>query len=919
MLVSSTLQKLLGHLSTGALLILPSPRAAAGLRSAFDQQQRARGLAAWEPARAISWQQWIAGLWSELVLDGVETRLLLNETQEHALWREIVSDAPDTLVSSDSLADLARSAFHLAASYNALHRLEAAANTHDSRIFAEWSAEFIQQCQELDLLSPSLLHEALSLHLANHTLKPPPDLHLGGFLDFTPAQQSLLDKLQSQGTKLVHHSFSMEPQTASRPATLRSTITAENQHEELALALRWIRQFLAEPSALPIPPSASLTSLPAKPKSVALLIPNLSEKRAELESALREHIAPELQSITADLSSTPWEFSSGIPFPTLPLIQTALALVQWAAGPLSLEHISSLLLSPYVGSATDRDLAARFDAYGLRRFKPLRPESDLASILERSATFSKTPPPAWLRNLQQFLTRANLTAPRSFADWTDMLRDLVHTAGWPGPRQLNAVEFEATQTFQRVLDAIATLDFSGRRVPFSTALHALERQLHAAPFQPPATHAPIQVMSPEESIGSFFDAVLFLDATDTNWPRPARANPLIAWPLQRSLRMPGTDAALTNENALRLTQDLLTRSGHALFFTAAEDADGKLRPSPLLQSLNLKPLLPAELLPAPGPITPIALESIPDTTPLPPLPDAQIKGGSRVLQLQAACGFRAFAEFRLQAKEIDDFTIGLDAPESGARLHLALRNFWQEVRTQQALRNLSTEERDRILRQSVEEAISQHLRLQNTWDEAYIALQTQRMNTLLQQWLEVELQRGPFSVLTSEHKENVTIGPLTLELRFDRIDRVENAEGTDGFVLVDYKTGLSGHPKDWFGDRPDDPQLPLYALPYQDGELQGLTFAKVRAGEMKWLGLQSSPEILPASHTNEVVDLTELVENWRAILHRLALEFAAGRAEVNPKDYPATCHHCAQRLLCRLDPSSLLIAMEEEATEENDG
>ena len=40
------------------------------------------------------------------------------------------------------------------------------------------------------------------------------------------------------------------------------------------------------------------------------------------------------------------------------------------------------------------------------------------------------------------------------------------------------------------------------------------------------------------------------------------------------------------------------------------------------------------------------------------LPDRVMRGGATVLQLQAACGFRAFAEQRLWATELETIDLG---------------------------------------------------------------------------------------------------------------------------------------------------------------------------------------------------------------------------------------------------------------------
>jgi RecB family exonuclease len=165
-----------------------------------------------------------------------------------------------------------------------------------------------------------------------------------------------------------------------------------------------------------------------------------------------------------------------------------------------------------------------------------------------------------------------------------------------------------------------------------------------------------------------------------------------------------------------------------------------------------------------------------------------------------------------------------------------------------------------------------------------------------------------------ERKELVTVGPLTLEVRVDRLDLVEG-----GVVLVDYKTGADVDPKQWAGARPDDPQLPLYTLLAEADELKGVVFAKVRAGQqMKWHGYQAEEGILPKSRMN-VRDIALLAEEWRETLTRLAEDFAKGKADVSPKSFEVNCKHCVQRLLCRVDPASLLGGAEDVDEEAEDG
>jgi RecB family exonuclease len=293
-----------------------------------------------------------------------------------------------------------------------------------------------------------------------------------------------------------------------------------------------------------------------------------------------------------------------------------------------------------------------------------------------------------------------------------------------------------------------------------------------------------------------------------------------------------------------------------------------------------------------------------DSATLPPLPSPEIPGGASVLRLQAACGFRAFAEIRLRAASPQARELGLSAAERGSLAHRALEAFWSRTSSRAELSALSSADRHARIDEAVDTAFLAFPLPSATepWTAAFLSVQRDRLRRLLSSWLHHELQRGPFTVLSREAKDFVTVGPLRLEIRPDRIDQVD-----EGRVLVDYKTGSSAHPANWMGDRPDDPQLPLYALLTPPEELKALLFARLRPGkDMKWMGLEADARILPPNRTTTVTDLSTSLGEWRTVLSSLAEDFASGHAEARPKNYPLNCRYCGQRLLCRLDPSTLL-------------
>jgi RecB family exonuclease len=166
--------------------------------------------------------------------------------------------------------------------------------------------------------------------------------------------------------------------------------------------------------------------------------------------------------------------------------------------------------------------------------------------------------------------------------------------------------------------------------------------------------------------------------------------------------------------------------------------------------------------------------------------------------------------------------------------------------------------------------------------------------------------RSPFAVKSREQElKGVPIGPLRLDVRVDRIDLALSDGEPAGEIILDYKTGLA-KPADWLGPRPDEPQLPLYAVLSNQPQLAAIAFANIRAGdEMGINGFQARDGVLPKAARLQAESLAAQVEEWREVLTRLAENFHAGQASVSPKRYPATCKYCEQRLLCRLDPATL--------------
>jgi hypothetical protein len=104
-------------------------------------------------------------------------------------------------------------------------------------------------------------------------------------------------------------------------------------------------------------------------------------------------------------------------------------------------------------------------------------------------------------------------------------------------------------------------------------------------------------------------------------------------------------------------------------------------------------------------------------------------------------------------------------------------------------------------------------------------------------------------------------------------------------------------PKQWDGPRPDDPQLPLYAVAAPE-DLAAVVFARMRPGEMRFMGYSKAERVLPRVEIYR--DWQKLLDTWKRDADALGAAFAAGDAPVDPKEGLKTCRRCELHTLCRV-------------------
>jgi len=405
-----------------------------------------------------------------------------------------------------------------------------------------------------------------------------------------------------------------------------------------------------------------------------------------------------------------------------------------------------------------------------------------------------------------------------------------------------------------------------------------------------------------EASGLDFDSLWVMGLDDESWPPSPRPNPFLPLDLQRTRGLPHASAERELEFARRLTERLAASAANVVFSHPLNSGDEKRRASPLLQVFP--ELQPGDFpAPRPGLATQLfdarRIEILNDEQAPALALDSKVKGGTRLFQYQAACPFRAFASLRLDARSPEEPEPGLDAKARGMLLHAALEALWKTLASHAALCAMAEPALMNAIDTAVNAALDELARERSqTLTGRFREIETRRLTRLLRAWLEEEKQRAPFRVVAAEQKTTIKLGGLLVEGRMDRVD--ELADGAR--VILDYKSGKTSI-KSWEGERPDEPQLPLYAVDmHQRQPVAAALFAQLRAGELGFNGLAAragiAPKVKAAGDTE--ADWQAQLDAWQSTLTTLAEAYRAGDARVDPKKFPQTCDYCGLQALCRV-------------------
>jgi probable DNA repair protein len=899
------------RLRSGRTLVTANSRLTRVLTGRYNQWCVENGEMHWRSPDVCSWNQWINRLWDAATLMGCvsSTRAVPGNRQLINLWENTLGNEtlPTDLIRPESLASALRDARQLITEWQ-IDPDHPAWHGHDNEnhaAFHQWNQAFDRYCRQHNWIDPddriAILGNIIGRHGA--TLQGPVDLL--GFDEFSPARQHILAAFVRSGVSPCLLTIT--------PRRGRAVLwKSADSRDELSRMARWVRYWAEEEPG----------------SSIAIAVPDLQARRADIERVLGQILTPRFDN--AERPFKPWNISMGIPLLRVPLIQTAFDLLKLLDDRISIQDSGRILRSPWLrGSERERNSRALLEKC-LRDKYPRQLE--LGELIFRAGEIrtrdrhnqplpeEEQGPQAWqspllltsLMSLARF--KKQYRKSQAPSAWAEQFDQLLLDAGWlqhqqeqPQSRQQAAENWQALQTWGECLRELASLDATSPFIGRSAAINELRQICREKIFQAHTPPALIQVLGLYEISGLRFDHLWVLGLYSDNWPASARPNPFIPGSLQRLAESPGSSPERELDVARTITQRLLDTAPDCVFsYPGQQDGEDTL-PSPLFATAEIHE---AEDIPgwrhkdwcdtvaaAPGPQL--------DSLEMPGrLVHATARGGSSILKHQALCPFRAFASNRLGAEGMETPEDGISAKLHGSLVHEVLEGFWKETRTRAALLQLEPQALSERVRKHIAAVTDEQRGLRQR--PAFLEVESDRLHRHVMNYLALESQREEFEVIGFEEEILPAIEGQEVRLVIDRIDRLPSGEQ----IIIDYKTGKVD-PKKWFGERPDDPQLPLYAISAA-AQPAAVAFGVIREDGCGFKGIVTREGLLPGlppretAYTREQVEagrnMPQTIIEWRQTLHSLMTGFIGGHAVIDPKA-ANTCRntHCKLQPLCRIN------------------
>lgn len=887
-------QEILHAIDNGATLLTGNNRLANNFINQYDQYQLSNKKSAWSSPDILPLNSWLVKNWEEAILQGVisSDEVLLSSEQEYQIWESIIKESPygNGLLRISATAKLVYDAWKLLQNWNLSRDVDEYKFMDDAKAFNFWSTEFEKKCKEK--------HWIVSAQLASHDVYSKLFSHcnivLLGFDELTPQINNLFQSIEKKSCSIKWLSIESTGEHATR-------LQCDDVRDEITSFCYWAKNQLESNSAA----------------KIALVAPDIKSVRQVLLQTLGSVLIPSTTDPTHDsqnnkLLSLPWDISLGLPLAEYSIIKLAFQLFSIIHGKLSIETLSAILRSPHIsGALNERNQRSLLDRQLREQGEPL---ISLATIKYHCGDKTKNYYCPRLFEIVSDIISLKKSCLKKLGSqvWVSWLNNYLLKTGWALGRALSSEEYQTVEAWKSLLQTFTSLQLVSSKMSLESAISCLHRLASDKIFQIQSKAAPIQILGLYESIGLSFDSLWVMNLHDEVWPTSPRPNPFIPLHIQKKFKLPHASWERELLIAKHITKRLENSANMVVFSYPAKSGTQELHVSPLIQEygISTKQALDIHVSDTWAKLIQLSSKlSKLDKDVVSKVGLEKISGGSSIFKNQSLCPFRAFVENRLHTRPMRKPQLGLDAMKRGSLLHAVLEEFWKTITDQNLLKSTSSAQLELLINNSIEKAISaMATKSPDTFNDCFTNIEKQRLLQLMLSWLRLELERAPFKVVDLERELNININGVKAKIFIDRVDELDNGQQ----LLIDYKTGIVS-PTDWFGDRPNDPQLPLYSVASGDN-LSAVVFGQLKTGDVKFNGVVQQAELIPNLPPKRKGSLKEATEQWPQVLHdwqlvleSLATDFVNSHIEVNPKDGRATCKklYCELSPICRIEELSV--------------
>lgn len=869
-------------LEQGHWVLTPNQRLRNRIREAFAATQGQVGLT----PQVYSLHEWLDRCWQTLQDQGAEGCGwgIVNDLQARSLWKGIIENAEtdEPLHASSRLIQQASEALrNLALWQLPLSRIALHGEAQDYPLL-DWAQRFQHRLRDQGLITREASYQVILQAFQSGALARLPAIYLECLPDLPPLLQRIVDAAAEQ--------VAAAPQPRPKSGRTARLATASAEDEIRAAAL-WAHQRLQD----------------NRHAAIGIIVPDLGSSRDLVERIFTETFEPHYYSPGEARYTLPFNISTGTPLGQSPLVSATLQLLQLNAREVERYQLTTVFNSPFWGAFNEEIgiRSAAIEALNRRQqfhYSPAQIRACVQQLAEQTPQASSL---AFSRRLQQFGSEwRRFSSTCTPSEWVQRVVQVLELLNWPGNRPLDSVEFQQTRQWFQLLEKFASLDLVQGPINFAEAMNVLQQLASSTPFQAEVKQSPIQILGTLEGEGLRFDHCWVLGMSSQAWPPGPEPNPLLPLSLQREHAMPRSSVSKEIGFADALTRHYRQCADSVVFSYASQVDDALLLPSSLIADLA-----PAELsdvlggdydfhgLGLQGFYRELAVSlsdqplDLVDCSYGPRFiaePGEAVRGGTAILQQQALCPFDAFASLRLGAMAPPEPGLGLSPADKGSIIHSVMASLWRELKDQAGLET-NAANLPALIQRGTEQAFTEaRINDRFTLGDLYLQLEKDRICQLIECFFDFEKNRQGFSVVATEEELIRDFGGLSFRLRIDRVDKTEDGQ----YLIIDYKTSASATVNQWLGERPDEPQMPLYALCYPR-PTAGISFACIRAQDPGYCGIMDetvqpwdqrikTPQGLSKHQQRE--DWPSMLAEFKSNLEALATEYQQGYAAVDPKN-----------------------------------